>query len=71
MRQNFAADLNCAIFSKEKRAASNVAGVLGKSKLDVNKIDYIRSKMLRLYPLQSKENEKNVWSDYTAAIDED
>ena len=40
-RQNFSANLNCRIFSREERAVSNVAGVLGKSKLDPKRVDYI------------------------------
>ena len=54
----------------EERAISNVAGVLGKSKLDPKRVDYIKRETYRMYPLQSKENEKKVWSDCVAAIDE-
>ena len=69
-RQNFAANLNRKLFSEEERVTSNVAGVLGKLKLDVKKVAFIRRETYRMYPLQSKENEKKVWSDCTAAIDE-
>ena len=51
-RQKFSANLNRRIFSKEERAISNVAGVLGKSKLDPKRVDYIKSEMYRMYPLQ-------------------
>ena len=68
-RQNFSANLNHRIFSKEERAINNVAGVLGKSKLDPKRVDYIKSEMYRIYSLQSKENEKKVWNDCVAAID--
>ena len=68
-RQNFSANLNRRIFSKKERAISNMAGVLGKSKLDPKRVDYIKSETYRMYPLQSKENENKVWSDCVAAID--
>ena len=68
-RQNFSANLNRRIFSKEERAISNMAGVLGKSKLDPKRVDYIKSETYRMYPLQWKKNEKKVWSDCVAAID--
>ena len=69
-RQNFSANLNRRIFSREERAVSDVAGVHGKSKLDSKKVEYIKRETYRMYPLQSKENDKKVWSDCTAAIDE-
>ena len=69
-RQNLAANLNRELFSVEERATSNVAGLLGKLKLDVRKVAYIKRETYRMYPLQSEENEKKVWSDGTTAIDE-
>jgi hypothetical protein len=41
-RGNFSANFNPRIFSKEEREISNVAVVLGKSKLDPKRVDYIK-----------------------------
>ena len=60
-RQNFATNLMCKLFPKAERENSNVNGVLGKSALDKDKIEYIRSVTFKMYPLEQKETEESAW----------
>jgi hypothetical protein len=53
-----------------ERKVSNVNGVLGKSKLDPDKIQYIKKVTFRIYPVSAKESEATEWSNCISAIDE-
>lgn len=69
-RRNFAANLMRKIFGKAEREVSNVRGKLGKSQLDPDKIDYIKTATFRMYPLDSKESSQSAWAACINAIDE-
>lgn len=69
-RRNFCAKLNQEIFDEQTRKRSNVAGKLGKLKLNPVLIDYIRSLAFEHFPLELHENEKAEWSQCIIAIDE-
>ena len=66
---NFAAKLNCEVFSKEERMKSNVAGTHGKQKLDVNRISAIRDATFFVYPTDARQ-QYDVWKGCVRAIDE-
>ena len=68
-RQNFATNLMCKLFPKAERENSNVNGILGKSALDKDKIEYIRSVTFKMYPLE-RETEESAWGKCRVAIDE-
>ena len=67
--KNFAAKLNCEVFSREERIKSNVAGTHGKEKLDVNKIAAIKEATFTVYPTDIR-HQVAVWRDCIKAIDE-
>ena len=69
-RRNFSANLNRKIFTMAERKVSNINGVLGKSKLDPDKVKYIKKVTFQMYPLSSKESEATEWSNCISAIDE-
>ena len=69
-RQNFATNLMRKLFPKAKRENSNVNGVLGKSALDKDKIEYNRSVTFKMYPLEQKETKESAWGKCREAIDE-
>ena len=54
---NFAAKLNCLLFTAEERRRSNVSGSQGKLQLDPSKIFAIRDATFATYPtnIQSKD----------------
>ena len=66
---NFAAKLNCEVFSKEERMKSNVAGTRGKEKLNSNKIAAIRDATFSIYPTDVRQQHV-VWKECIKAIDE-
>ena len=68
-RENFAARLNKELFAKEERMPSNVKGVFGKKKLDVEKVRYIQQQALELFPLTAAENKQRCWARCIRAID--
>ena len=45
-------------------------GVLGKTKLDVDKVEYIKSTTFKIYPLDQKEKQESTWTECRGAIDE-
>ena len=69
-RRNFSANLNHKLFTMDERKMSNVNGVLGKSKLDPVRVQYIRKVTFQIYPVTSKESEAVEWSSCISAIDE-
>ena len=69
-RRNFSANLNRKTFTMAERKVSNVNGVLGKSKLDPDKVKYIQKVTFQIYPLSSKESKATEWSHCISAIDE-
>ena len=69
-RQNFATNVMRKLFTRAERAISNVNGVLGKSQLDVDKVEYIKSVTFKIYPVEQNESLESAWSKYRGAIDE-
>ena len=69
-RRNFAANVMCKIFSTAEREVRNVRGKLGKSQLDPERIEYIKTVTFRMYPLDSKESAQSAWGACVNAIDE-
>ena len=67
-RENFASKLVKELFTVEERSTSNVKGVLGKEKLDENKIKYIQKITFENYPCSSLEHQK-CWAKCVKAID--
>ena len=67
-RRKFAPNLNRKIFTMDERKGSNVQGVLGKSQLDPDKINYIMKVTFGMYPLGSKESEAIEWSNCISEI---
>ena len=65
-RQNFATNVMRKVFTRAERETSNVNGVLGKSQLDVDKVEYIKSVTFKMYPLE----QESLWSKCRSAIDE-
>ena len=58
------------LFTRDERETSNVNGVLGKTKLDVDKVEYIKSITFKMYPLDQKGTLESAWSKCRSAIDE-
>ena len=48
-RQNFATNVMCKLFTKTERGVNNANGVLGKSQLDVDKVEYIKLITFKMY----------------------
>lgn len=69
-RQNFATNVMHKLFTRAERETSNVNGVLGKSALDRDKVDYIKSVTFKMYPLEQKETNESAWAKCRGAIDE-
>ena len=67
---NFAANINCRVFTIEERAIANVRGKAGKVLLDPERINYIKNITFKLYPVEGKETEKGTWNGCITAIDE-
>ena len=68
-RGNFAANLNRAWFTEDERITRNVRGKNNKLKLSPRRIQRIYDAAFQMYPVSSKENEKNAWSECVKAID--
>lgn len=68
-RKNFATKLVCKLFNEDIRKKSNIAGKLGKAKLNPVVIDYIKSLTFQHYPLEAGENEEKEWKACIIAID--
>ena len=69
-RRNFCAKLNQEIFDEQTRKRSNVAGKLGKLKLNPVLVDYIKSLAFQYFPVEHNQSEKSEWSQCVIAIDE-
>lgn len=69
-RRNFAAKLVEVLFDKETRSRSNVAGKLGKLKLNPILIEYIKSLVFQHFPLEEDETQETEWARCVVAIDE-
>ena len=68
-RKNFATRLVCQLFDEDTRKKSNVAGKLGKAKLNAVVMDYIKSLTFQHYPLEDNEKEEKAWQACVVAID--
>ena len=68
-RKNFATKLVCQLFDEDTRKKSNVAGKLGKAKLNAVVMDYIKSLTFQYYPLEGNEKEEKAWQACVIAID--
>ena len=69
-RQNFAANLVRNLFSEEERRASNVAGKVGKIKLDMSRMASVQLAVMQLYPCEVGERPEIAWASCITAIDE-
>ena len=69
-RKKFAAKLIEVTFDKETRSRSNVAGKLGKLKLNAILIDYIKSLVFQHFPLEEGEKQETEWARCVVTIDE-
>ena len=69
-RANFAANLMRAMFTKETRISSNVAGKCGKRKLDPSKIASIKVATFNMWPCTPGETPDVCWKACVKAIDE-
>ena len=68
-RGNFAANLNRTWFSMEERLISNVRGKNKKKQLSPQRMRRIYDATFQMYPMSSKENEKDTWAECIKAID--
>ena len=68
-RKNFATKLVAQLFDIETRKKSNVAGKLGKAKLNIVIMDYIKSLAFQYYPLEANEKEEKAWQACVVVID--
>ena len=69
-RRNFCAKLNQEVFDEQTRKRSNVAGKLGKLKLNPVLVDYIKCLAFQHFPLEQNQSEKAEWAQCVIAIDE-
>ena len=69
-RRNFAVNLVRNIFDEDTRKLSNVAGKLGKLKMNPVLMEYIKSVTFQYYSLEPFEKEKKEWHNCVVAIDE-
>ena len=67
-RENFSSKLVKELFTVEERRSSNVKGVVGKKKLDEQKIAYVEALTFESYPCSSSER-KVAWSKCVKTID--
>ena len=70
-RRNFSAKLNEVLFDKDTRKRSNVAGKMGKLRLNPILMDYIKSLAFQHFPLEKDENQNSEWARCIIAIDEE
>ena len=68
-RRNFSAKLVEVLFDKETRRRSNVAGKLGKMKLNPILMEYIKSLSFQHFPIEEDESVESEWSRCVIAID--
>jgi len=68
--RNFVVKLVEVLFDKYTRKRSNVAGKLGKRKLNPILMDYIKSLSFQHFPLEEGEKQSNEWAGCVVAIDE-
>lgn len=69
-RQNFAVNLVRSLVTVNERKVSNVAGVLGKKKLDPKRIVRIKEATFQTYPLEAGETIVGAWALCIKSIDE-
>ena len=69
-RKNFAAKLVEATFDRETRSRSNVAGKMGKLKLNPILIEYVKSLVFQHFPSEEGEQQEAEWARCVVAIDE-
>ena len=69
-RCNFAVNLERNIFDEDTKKLSNVAGKLGKLKMNPVSIEYVKSLTFQYYPLEPFEKEKKEWNNCVVTIDE-
>lgn len=58
------------MFDEDTMKRSNVAGKLGKLKMNPVLIEYIKSLTFQYYPIEPFEKEKTEWAKCVIAIDE-
>ena len=69
-RKNFAAKLVEITFDKDTRSRSNVAGKMGKLKLNPVLIEYVQSLEFHHFPLEEGETNDKEWARCVVAFDE-
>jgi len=69
-RKNFSVNLVRRLFDERTRRSSNVSGKGGKTPLNPDIMQYVRSCTMQFYPLQGYENSKKEWAACIVAIDE-
>lgn len=69
-RKIFLAKLVEVIFDKETRSRSNIAGKLGKLKLNLILIEYVKSLVFQHFPLKESKKKETEWAWCVVAIDE-
>ena len=67
-RENFSSKLVKELFTMEERSKSNVKGIMGKKKLDQQRIAYVQAVTFENYPCPLSE-QKAAWSKCIKAID--
>jgi len=68
--QNFSARLVEVLFDKDTRKRSNVAGKMGKMRLNQILMDYVKSLAFQHFPSEEGERQSNEWVQCVVAIDE-
>lgn len=58
------------LFDEDTRRKPNVAGKLGKLRLNPVLIEYVKSLVFQHYPLEQYEKEKEEWAQCIVSIDE-
>jgi len=69
-RKNFSVNLVRRLLDERTRRSSNVSGKGGKTPLNPDIMQYVRSCTMQFYPLQGYENSKKEWAACVVAIDE-
>ena len=69
-RRNFAFKQSERMFTYNERLSSNCQGKRGKKALDAKRLNLIKMNTLKLWPLESKEDETSAWRECRKAIDE-
>ena len=68
LKRKLSSKLVKELFAVEERAMPNVKGIMGKNKLDEQKIAYVQAVTFENYPCPSSE-QKAAWSKCVKAID--